>query len=245
MTRPSLKVEKGTNRQTFTNSHSLAVKVKMNGDFTICGRPLILRVEKSERSHMATGLNVWDAGIALAKYLELLSAPLAGISGGTVTKRALELGCGTGVAGLSLALSGYDVTLSDIGADQAQATKANIAMNERQIAAAGGSASYVEIDWTKLPAREAFGQFDVVLCSDVVWHESLVEPLVRAVAWAGSGQGFQEFLLGHKVRDVESISLFEQEMAKNGFMITKVVETKEVLGEWGHPDVIVYHATKA
>jgi predicted nicotinamide N-methyase len=221
------------------------VKLKMNGDFVVNGQPMFLQIEKSERSHSATGLNVWDGGICLAKYLERLFGPRAGVPGGGVGKRALELGCGTGVAGLSLSLLGYDTTLSDIGADQARATEANIAMNAQQMAACGGRACYKECDWRNLPPRESFGQFDLVVCSDVAWHESLCEPLVKAVAWAGSGPGFREFVMGHKVRDQESLTRFEQEMAKNGFMITKVLETKEVMGEWGHPDVILYHAVKA
>lgn len=172
----------------------------------------------------------------MAKYLE------KNYSG--AGKTALELGCGTGVAGLSLALLGYDVVLSDLGAEQAEATKANIAMNADRIAAAGGSARYVELDWRKLPARETLGSFDLVVSSDVVWHESLCPPFANAVAWAASGPGFGEFLMGHKIRDEESIVLFESEMARIGRSVTKVVETKEVMGEWGHPDVIVFHASR-
>merc|ERR1712008_216650 len=101
-----------------------------------------------ERSHLATGLRVWDGGIVLAKYFERCYVPSRLQEGHEQQLRGLELGCGTGVAGLSFALMGQDVVLSDLGDLQAAQTLGNISQNDAEIQNAGGKATYVPLDWT-------------------------------------------------------------------------------------------------
>lgn len=227
----------------YVNSKCLAMQYKFNGDFRIRGQPVLLAVDPidSERSFLVTGLRIWDGGIVLAKYLERY-VPSALQAAGKAQLRGLDLGCGTGVAGISLGLLGQQALLTDLGGLQAQATQGNIQRNAAAMAAAGGGAAFEILDWDKLPEdRARFGYFDLVLGADVVWHESLVEPFVRALAWAASGPGAGEVLLGHKVRDEESVRLFEQAVARAGFNITAKVETEQALGGDGHPQVTVYH----
>ncbi|CAK0804694.1 unnamed protein product [Prorocentrum cordatum] len=184
----------------------------------------------------------------LAKYLEhyVRRAPRATGPGPTPGRlRGLELGCGTGVGGLALALLGHEAVLSDIGDLQAAATQSNIDRNRAQIAAAGGEATYMTLDWRGLPARAPLGAFDLVVAADVVWHESLVEPFLQAVSWACSGPGSSEVILSHKVRDEESVQLWERLTAEAGLRIERKVRTEEAVGEDGHPDVVVYHLRKA
>ncbi|CAE8648637.1 unnamed protein product, partial [Polarella glacialis] len=102
------------------------------------------------------------------------------------------------------------VVLSDLGELQAEATKAHIAMNQPALGSARGAASYATLDWDRLPDRAAFGYFDVVFAGDVIWHETLVEPFLKALSWAASGPGLGEAVLSHKVRDKESVDLFEK-----------------------------------
>ncbi|CAK0804693.1 unnamed protein product [Prorocentrum cordatum] len=223
---------------------------RFDGDYAIDGRPLLLAVDPvdSQRSFLATGLRVWDGGIVLAKYLEhyVRRAPRATGPGPTPGRlRGLELGCGTGVGGLALALLGHEAVLSDIGDLQAAATQSNIDRNRAQIAAAGGEATYMTLDWRGLPARAPLGAFDLVVAADVVWHESLVEPFLQAVSWACSGPGSSEVILSHKVRDEESVQLWERLTAEAGLRIERKVRTEEAVGEDGHPDVVVYHLRKA
>jgi len=229
----------------YINPKSFAMKYKFNGDFHIHGRPLVLTLDPidSQRSFLATGLRVWDCGIVLAKYLERYVPALLQASR-RPQLRGLELGCGTGVAGLSFAFAGQQVVLSDLGDVQAAATKGNIARNLGNIMAAGGSATYESLDWRCLPDRAPLGVFDVVFAGDVIWHETLVEPFLQAVAWALSGPGAGEVLLSHKVRDEESVRLFEQMVGNMGLVIQKKVPTEQVLGGDGHPEVFVYHFRK-
>lgn len=64
-----------------------------------------------ENSIVLTGVQVWPASIALSGYLKhhATSFGPSGFHG----KNALELGSGTGIAGISLALLGASVTLTD------------------------------------------------------------------------------------------------------------------------------------
>lgn len=204
---------------------------RFDGDFSVGGKPLLL-------THT---FHTWDAGIALAKYLEQQHR----VDSDGQRFSCLELGAGTGVAGLSLALLGHSAILSDIGTELAEATLGHIEQNRPHIEAAGGSAGYVEMDWRGLPDRANFDRFDVVLAADVIWNAALVEPFVHALAWAASGPGTREVLLAHKVRnevcDLAAIARFERLAKAAGFLITKCVSTDVVLGSEGHPKVFVYH----
>lgn len=223
------------------NAKSFQLNFKFDGDFVVNGRPLILTMDTSERAHLTTGLRVWDGGIVLAKYLERY-VPQARHANGNRQLQGLELGAGTGVAGLSFALLGQSVVLSDVAGDQAAATQANITLNKVQVASARGNICFKVVDWRSLPERSSFGFFDIVFAGDVIWHESLVEPFVQALTWTASGPGVGEVLLSHKARDAESIHLFERLIAETPFVIERKVQTTEFLGgQWGHPQIDVYH----
>lgn len=237
-------VMKPGQKRAYVNPKSLNMKYEFGGDFVINGRPLHLVTDspESERSHIATGLRAWDCGIVLAKYFEQYAQQFLQASG-KPRLRGLELGCGTGVAGLSLALLGQDVVLTDIGDVQQAATQANIVRNAAHIAVAGGNVQYRTLDWNQLPEREPFGAWDIVFAGDVIWHETLVEPFLSALRWAASGPGTINILLAHKVRDEESVLLFEQLVARDGFTIEQKVATEPILDD-GHPEVFVYHIKK-
>lgn len=229
----------GGARRQFMNPKSFMLLYNFKGDFKINGRPMILTVDPPDSAKLATGLRIWDGGIVLAKYLEFYAPKMAQRLQRPL--RGIELGCGTGVAGFGLAFLGHQVLLTDIGAEQAAATQGNIAQNMQTLAATGGSAQYGHLDWRQLPERSQYGRFDLVLASDVIWHESLVEPFLQAVSWATSGPGAEEVILSHKARDQESIELFHKMLGPLGLALTSQVPSEQVLGEHGHPDVQLYH----
>jgi len=226
------------------NPKSFQLIYNFKGDFKINGRPMILTVDPPDSAKLATGLRIWDGGIVLAKYLEYY-APKMAQRLQRPKLRGIELGSGTGVAGFGLAFLGHHVLLTDIGAEQASATQGNIAQNLPTMAATGGSAQYAHLDWRQLPERNQYGRFDLVLASDVIWHESLVEPFLQAVSWVTSGPGAEEVILSHKARDQESIDLFHKMLRPLGLSLTSQVPSEEVLGEHGHPDVKLYHLQRA
>jgi predicted nicotinamide N-methyase len=229
----------GTQKELYhssVNPKAHALMTRFDGDFTINGKPLLLRIDRSEKSHAETGLNVWDAGIVLAKYFEH-RLPELQQQAGKPRLQALELGCGTGVAGLSLALQGQDVILSD-KTSLTQHVQGNIQMNSSNFQ--GGTAQFQVLDWNSPPPRNMFPPFDIVFGSDVLWHESFVDPFMNMVAWALSNSPGAQVLLAQKRRDIASLTKFEQAAARVGLQIEATVET-EPLGQWGHPDVVVFH----
>eukprot|EP00444_Apocalathium_aciculiferum_P051437 CAMPEP_0183516082 /NCGR_PEP_ID=MMETSP0371-20130417/13944_1 /TAXON_ID=268820 /ORGANISM="Peridinium aciculiferum, Strain PAER-2" /LENGTH=248 /DNA_ID=CAMNT_0025713747 /DNA_START=1 /DNA_END=747 /DNA_ORIENTATION=- len=229
-------------KRSYINKRALNIKYRFNGDFIVAGRPLVLTTDpaESERAHVATGLRVWDGGIVLARYFERYVPEALDAREGQ-RLRGLELGCGTGVAGLAFAYLGQEVILSDIGDLQKAATEANVAQNQNHFLVAGGSVSYQAVDWKNLPAREEFGAFDVVFAGDVIWHETLVQPFLDALCWVVSGPGAREILLSHKVRDEESVALFEKSVSERGLVVEKKVPTEPLLEPDGHPEVFIYH----
>jgi hypothetical protein len=83
-----------------------------NGDFQINNIPLFIIPPKSvrestEQTDGDTGRSVWDAAVVLAKHLESNKDIVHG-------KRILELGAGTGLAGLAAAVMGGHVDISDL-----------------------------------------------------------------------------------------------------------------------------------
>eukprot|EP00931_Biecheleriopsis_adriatica_P057956 TRINITY_DN34431_c0_g1_i1.p1 TRINITY_DN34431_c0_g1~~TRINITY_DN34431_c0_g1_i1.p1 ORF type:complete len:196 (-),score=32.59 TRINITY_DN34431_c0_g1_i1:82-669(-) len=175
-------------------------KYRFDGDFTITGQPLLL----------ASRFQPWDAGIVLAKYFE--REYQISLTGRVLS--CLELGSGTGLAGLSLAFLGHQVLLSDVFAEHIEDSRDHISRNLQAISTAGGSVRYEKIDWMALPEdRARFGFFDLVLASDVIWNVALVVPFVKALAWAAAGSRSTEIVLAHKLRngmcDLTAIANFE------------------------------------
>eukprot|EP00812_Abedinium_dasypus_P016084 NODE_977_length_1282_cov_527.972290.p1 GENE.NODE_977_length_1282_cov_527.972290~~NODE_977_length_1282_cov_527.972290.p1 ORF type:complete len:379 (-),score=53.29 NODE_977_length_1282_cov_527.972290:128-1264(-) len=228
---------------SYTNPKCLSTQHTFDGDYRIDGRPLRLIVDpiNSDRACHVTGLRVWDGGLVLSKYLESYVPEVAQRMPGK-RLRALDLGCGSGVAGLSVGLMGHDAILSDIAGVQADATQLNITQNQPELDKAGGTVVFEVIDWRSLPCdRERFGYLDLVFAADVIWHESFVAPFVAALGWAASGPGAGEVLLAHKTRDTESIEMFERLASEGGWVVKQKVDSIAAIGEDGHPLVKVYH----
>lgn len=153
---------------------------------------LSLTIKERGDAALGTGLNVWDGSIVLAKYLELHPHLIRG-------KRTLELGAGTGVAGIAAGLLGAShITLTDL--DYALFNlRANSQHNFDQLSGSrqqfkeecSGSAESVGgdsltysvdlLDWADSGTYLSDEHFDVVLGADIVWLEHLVPLLQKAL----------------------------------------------------------------
>lgn len=102
--------------------HRATVHTASQGSgLTIIGRSLQVIQKRTahadaEIMQMGTGAVVWEAGVVLAKYLEKEALTSAQQSTRSVWSghHILELGCGTGVAGLAAALLGAHVVVTDL-----------------------------------------------------------------------------------------------------------------------------------
>ena len=118
---------------------------------------------------------VWDAGLILAHYLA------AGRGGAWSSKlsglRAIDLGAGTGLVGLTAAACGADVVLTDLS-ECLDTLRINAAANASTIAALGGGrVDVMPLRWGDTLAAQRCRDvgsdgrgFDLVLCGDCMYH---------------------------------------------------------------------------
>ena len=114
-------------------------------------------------------------------------------------KRVLELGAGTGVAGISAALLGArSVTLTDL----------DYCLPSLEVNAnASGVADIVSVqllDWLK-PDVSSLKEIDVILAADVIWLKKLVQPLVELLERLAqtSSRGLK-IVLSHQTRSTQT-----------------------------------------
>lgn len=149
-----------------------------------------------------TAWAVWDGAVAVAKHLERLAELDASWAAALPSQSILELGSGTGLAGLAAAAAlGLPVTLTDLP-EALPALSHNVSLNPPLAALATVTAC----DWYK-PEAEGLrnsnnGPFGLVIAADCVWVESLVAPLVSALEKMVTGAGCLEtrVLLGYQSR---------------------------------------------
>ncbi|KAJ8439745.1 hypothetical protein Cgig2_009569 [Carnegiea gigantea] len=98
--------------------------------------------------------------------------------------RILELGSGTGLVGIAAAaILGADVTVTDL-APVIGNLEFNVAANSEVIAGGGGGVSVAELSWGNVDQMEKVGrEYDLILGSDVVYHNHLYEPLMETLRY--------------------------------------------------------------
>ena len=98
--------------------------------------------------------------------------------------RALELGCGIGVAGIAALIAGHDVTFADHASSAVKLAISNAALNGFK------DTNGMVFDWQQPPTD----QFDFIVASDVLYDAAGYAPLLRTleatlsdhgVAWIG------------------------------------------------------------
>jgi len=96
-------------------------------------------------------------------------------------RRVLELGSGTGIAGLAAASAGAEVLLTD-RVPLLPLLSLNVKLNAASLAGAGGSASCVAVDWSApIPTEVLSVRWDVVLASDAVYSFASAGPFASAL----------------------------------------------------------------
>jgi len=149
---------------------------------TIAGHPLLLDqsqdVGEGEAHTVQTAKRVWDCAVVLAKFLEHRNdLEPAFLQGRTV----VELGAGTGIAGIAAGYLGGEVTITDVAA-VVGALEHNAGLNPAAVARVSAAAlDWLDArSWEKVRGRHP-GGIDVVLGADIVWVHELIGPMVRTM----------------------------------------------------------------
>ncbi|KAJ1955246.1 Protein-lysine N-methyltransferase efm6 [Linderina pennispora] len=164
-----------------------------------CGGASAIKIlqDPTGQLKLGVGATVWDAAFVLSKYIEkqvkLGSLDLSG-------KTVLELGSGTGVVGLSVAL--IEPTAKVILSDKLELLpllQHNVDLNN-----AAANTSVQCIDWTA-PAGIATHP-DYILVSDGIWVTDIHEPLANTLGKLAGPQ--TKVLMAYESRRFEDEAKF-------------------------------------
>lgn len=131
------------------------------------GRDVVIRQhQRREEERIGTGGVLWEAAIVLADYVMRNTNSLAWKG-----KKVLELGAGTGLVAIALAIEGADVCATDGNPRVLEGANVNIE-DAATKAPFSGSISLDVFDWNSadhLAKFTAKGPWDVILGSDLVY----------------------------------------------------------------------------
>eukprot|EP00929_Paragymnodinium_shiwhaense_P080147 TRINITY_DN41786_c0_g1_i1.p1 TRINITY_DN41786_c0_g1~~TRINITY_DN41786_c0_g1_i1.p1 ORF type:complete len:699 (-),score=159.02 TRINITY_DN41786_c0_g1_i1:46-2094(-) len=140
-----------------------------------------------EGQRRAIGGRVWPSALLASGWLRKRSMKQPPLKG----QRAFEIGAGTGTCGLVAAAHGADhVLLTDGDARVLPLLRKNVDDFVRRREASGRPCSDIKVAKLDISSRSAVdefvaehgGAFDIVICSDVVYDYSILEPLLEACA---------------------------------------------------------------
>ncbi|KAG5535880.1 hypothetical protein RHGRI_023601 [Rhododendron griersonianum] len=134
---------------------------------------------------------LWPAATSLFSLLDLhrshpSTSPLSpSLSSPSPRLRILELGSGTGLVGITAALTlSADVTVTDLP-HVLPNLEFNARANSDVLARHGGSVEVAALCWGEVDQMEGLvgREYDLVLGSDVVYHDHLYDPLLRTLGF--------------------------------------------------------------
>ncbi|KAL8044891.1 hypothetical protein ABFX02_08G075900 [Erythranthe guttata] len=128
--------------------------------------------------------------------------------------RILELGSGTGIVGIAAAaLLGAKVTATDLP-HALPNLQFNVAANAGIFEPHGGAVEVAALQWGEKKDMEAIGgrdQYDLILGSDVVYHDHLYEPLLETLKFFLLGTDRKMvFVMGHLKRWKKESAFFKK-----------------------------------
>jgi len=128
------------------------------------GDPTSMELNIVERPGVSLGSTVFHGATRLAEHM-VRCIPPREFRG----KRVLELGAGTGITGLTAALLGAAVTLTDLPV-LLPVLQANVEANQAAVAASGGTVRACAFSWgDALPGELGEVPFDYIVMADVVY----------------------------------------------------------------------------
>ncbi|XP_057955307.1 uncharacterized protein LOC131149141 [Malania oleifera] len=172
---------------------------------------------------------LWPAATTLVSLLDLhrsdpSGSPLsAALLANRSRLRVLELGSGTGLVGIAAAaILGAAVTLTDLP-HVLPNLQFNADANAESLTLHGGAVDVAPLRWGEESDAEAVGrEFDLILCSDVVYHDHLYDPLLKTLRFLLGGEEKVVFVMAHLRRWKKESAFFRK--AKKMFEVERIHE---------------------
>ena len=148
-------------------------------------------------------------------------------------QRVLELGAGCGLTGMAAHLIGGKTTTTDLGIAVNHLRK-NIELNQRRINSDGIEQTRMldieccELDWTEPEKLGEKEMFDIIIGSEVIYREPILEPLVNTVDYHLKEGGILYLV---SARDRGCYLDFFHRMTKKGYTIATKALTPAPLEE--------------
>ncbi|CAN4080068.1 unnamed protein product [Withania somnifera] len=157
--------------------------------------------------------------------------------GGSLPLRILELGSGTGVVGIAAAaILGAKVTVTDLP-HVLPNIQFNVDANSQVLEQQSGVVDVAALSWGESQHMEAVGtDYDLILGSDVVYHDHLYDPLIKTLRFFLLGGGNKmAFVMAHlrrwkkesvffkKAKKLFDVQIIHTEPPSNGSRIGVVV----------------------
>ena len=167
---------------------------RFDGDFTVNGVPVLLTTPDEQRQSTKavdgdTGRAVWDAAVLMALMFDQRSELVRG-------KTVLELGSGLGLCGIAAVAAGATKAILTDLEYILPTTVTNVERNQ--------CSSRVEVsalDWRQPEsARIGWASVDMVIASDTIWLEALVDPFVGTLQFISQNQPEVVVLLANQRR---------------------------------------------
>ncbi|KAK6128445.1 hypothetical protein DH2020_037813 [Rehmannia glutinosa] len=164
-------------------------------------------------------MKLWPAATTLVNLLDRHSrresTPLSSLfTTGAAQRRLrlLELGSGTGMVGIAAAvLLGASVTVTDLP-HVLPNLQFNVDANAGILDLHGGSVDVAALSWGEIQEMERIGRdYDVIVGSDVVYHDHLYEPLLETLRFFLLGSEKKVvFLMAHLKRWKKESTFFKK-----------------------------------
>ncbi|PIA55735.1 hypothetical protein AQUCO_00700209v1 [Aquilegia coerulea] len=159
---------------------------------------------------------IWAAANTLVALLEQYhqhpsNSPLSSVFSCRRPFSILELGSGTGLVGIAAAaILGTKVTITDLPnvlpnlSFNAMANSGTLLLNE-------GIVDVSSLRWGEVDDMESIGKdFNIILGSDVVYHDNLYEPLLKTLRFFLGGESETVFVMAHLRRWKKESAFFKK-----------------------------------
>lgn len=171
---------------------------------------------------------VWDAALVLSHFLVNKSKKH---NFSLKDKKILELGSGTGIAGIMCSmLGGKKVYLTDKH-ENLEILKKNVELNKSKgIIPSDCEVVIAPLDWNK---KEEYtsnkyiskdDSFDLILCSDLIWNEKVFEDLKDVINYFTKNESV-EVLLSYQYRQRSDVEFFNKMKEGNQWKLERVPDS--------------------